>query len=80
MPGRLLVAAKVAGIASFQNGNSTGTANGRFSNNAEYLSPQLPLTYEYREKWGLSAQVAGAVLGRNVLAAPSVSVGVHVKL
>ncbi len=80
LPKKLLASAKVAGVASFRNGNPSSSINGLFANNVEYLSPQLGLTYERNGQWGLSAQVAGAFNGRNVLAAPSVSVGVYWKL
>ncbi|MBK8968478.1 MAG: hypothetical protein IPM36_17795 [Lewinellaceae bacterium] len=80
MPGKFLATVKLAGIESFNNGNPEGSGNGLFSNNVEFVSPQFALTYEHRQKWGVTAQVAGAVSGRNVLAAPAVSVGVYLKV
>ncbi len=80
LKGKLLASAKVAGVQSFQNGDPSSSTNGLFANNVEYTSPQLGLAYERKGQWGLSAMVAGAVQGRNVLAAPSVSVGVYWKM
>ena len=78
-PSRLLVNLKLTGIMSFDNGAPDNTGNGLFSNNVEYVSPQLGLHYEFKGNWGLSATAAGAVSGRNVLAAPSFSFGVYKK-
>ncbi len=80
LPGALLASAKLSGVESFNNGDPGGSGNGLFSNNVEYVSPQVALTYEHRQKWGVSAQIAGAVQGQNVLAAPAVSLGFYVKL
>lgn len=76
----LLAAVKFAGVESFNNGNPTGSGNGLFSNNVEYASPQFALTYEHKQKWGLTAQIAGAMAGRNALASPAISVGVYCKV
>jgi protein XagA len=78
-PGRLLANIKLTGIHSFNNGNPDNTGNGLFSNNVEFVSPQLGLHYEFKGKWGLTATAAGAVSGRNVLASPSISFGVYKK-
>jgi hypothetical protein len=80
MKSTLLAAVKFAGVESFNNGNPTGSGNGLFSNNVEYASPQLSLTYEHKQKWGLTAQIAGAMSGRNALASPAISVGVYCKV
>lgn len=77
---KLLAAVKVAGVESFNNGNPTGSGNGLFSNNVEFASPQLALTWEHKQKWGFTAQIAGAMSGRNALASPAISAGVYCKL
>lgn len=77
---RLLTGIKVTGVQSFNNGSPTGSANGLFGNNVEYLSPQAFVAYEHKQKLGVMAQVSGAVSGRNVLAAPAIAFGVYVKL
>jgi hypothetical protein len=77
---QLLASAKLATVQSFFNGDPSGTTNGLFANNVEYISPQLGLTWERNDQWGLSALVAGAFAGTNALASPSVSVGVYRKL
>lgn len=76
----LIAGAKLTGTESFNNGDPTGTGNGLFSNNVEFVSPQAFVAYEFDNKFGVSAQVAGAVSGRNVLASPAVSFGVYFKL
>ncbi len=77
---RLLTGVKLSGIQSLQNGDPTGSSNGLFGNNVEFLSPQVFLAYEHKEKIGIMAQVSGATSGRNVLAAPAVAFGVYFKL
>lgn len=79
-PGSLLANVKLVGVKSFNNGSPNNTGNGLFSNNVEYVSPQLGLHYEFKNKWGVSATAAGAVSGRNALAAPSFSLGVYKKV
>ncbi len=76
----LLAGVKLSGIQSLKNGDPTGSGNGLFSNNVEFVSPQLFVAYEMKNGVGLSAQVAGAVTGRNVLAAPAIAFGVYLKL
>lgn len=76
----LLTGVKLSGIQSFQNGSPTGSANGLFGNNVEFLSPQAFVAYEPNQKIGFIAQVSGATSGRNVLAAPAISAGVYLKL
>lgn len=79
-PSQLLATVKLAGVMSFNNGTPENTGNGLFSNNVEYMSPQLGLHYAFKSNWGISATAAGAVSGRNVLAAPSFSFGVYKKI
>jgi hypothetical protein len=77
---KLLASAKLATVQSFYNGDPSGTSNGLFANNVEYISPQIGLAWEYQNRWGISGLVAGALEGANALAAPSVSLGVYRKL
>jgi len=77
---RLLASAKLVGVQSFQNGDPSSSSNGLFANNVQYTSPQLGLAYERKSGWGLSALLGGAMQGRNVLAAPSISLGVYWKM
>ncbi|MBK7939052.1 MAG: hypothetical protein IPJ82_19135 [Lewinellaceae bacterium] len=76
---KLLASVKLAGVESFNNGDPSQAGNGLFANNVEYTSPQFSLSYEHRQKWGISALVAGAFNGRNALAAPALSLGVYCK-
>lgn len=77
---RLLTGLKLSGIQSFYNGDSSGSANGLFGNNVEFLSPQAFVAYEPSPKVGFIAQISGATSGRNVLAAPAISFGVYLKV
>lgn len=76
----LIAGVKLAGTQSFNNGDPTGSGNGLFSNNVEFISPQAFLAYEFNNNLGINTQIAGAMSGRNVLAAPAVSFGVYLKL
>jgi len=77
---KLIAGAKLSGIESFNNGDPGGSGNGLFSNNVEFVSPQAFVAYEFDQKFGLSAQIAGATRGRNVLASPAISFGAYLKL
>lgn len=76
---RVLTGVKLSGIQSFNNGSPTGSANGLFGNNVEFLSPQFFVAYEHQQKIGVMAQISGAVTGRNALAAPAVAFGIYAK-
>lgn len=77
---KLIAGTKLSGVESLNNGTPDGSGNGLFSNNVEFVSPQAFIAYEFDQKFGLSAQVAGAVSGRNVLASPAISFGAYLKL
>jgi hypothetical protein len=76
---RLFLIAKLDGVESFGNGNAK-EGNALFSNNLEYVSPQLEAAWKLNDKWGVSYRIGGAVSGQNVLAAPSHSFGVFFEL
>lgn len=76
---RLLLIAKLDGVESFGNGNAM-EGNALFSNNLEYISPQVEAAWKLNDKWGLAYRIGGAVSGQNVLAAPSHSFGVFFEL
>lgn len=80
LPERLLAQARLATTQTLNNGNPTGSGNGLFANNVEFISPQFGLAYEFSRRWGVSLNVAGALEGRNALAAPAFTVGVYGKL
>lgn len=79
---RLLTILKINGIESFHNGSIQAANAGLFSNNVEFLGigPELLYYANAKRTLGISARVAGAVKGQNVLAAPSVSVGLFAEL
>lgn len=79
LPSKLIASVTLSGIESFDNGTPENTGNGLFSNNVEFVSPQLALTYEHQQKWGLTGQIGLATSGRNVLASPGISVGIYRK-
>lgn len=67
-------------VNSLFNGSVATAMNGVFSNNIEYVSPAIELAYMFKKSFGISASVAGALSGRNVLAAPSFNGGIFYKL
>jgi hypothetical protein len=70
---------KVNGLASLKNGEALSAQGSLFANNIEFLSPSLDLNYQISSKIGVSAAVAVAVYGRNVLNAPYYNFGVFMK-
>jgi len=70
---------KVNGVASLKNGEALSSQGSLFANNIEYLSPSLDLNYQINTKIGLSAAVAGAIYGKNVLRAPNYNFGVFIE-
>lgn len=76
---RLLAIFKINGIESLNNGTSTdkAAATGLFSNNVEFmgLGPELLYYINKKKNIGASFRFAGALKGQNVLAAPSIAVG-----
>jgi hypothetical protein len=75
---RFLAILKINGIESFNNGTVTPANTGLFSNNVEYMGvgPEFLYYANSKKTIGISARIAGAFKGQNVLAAPSTSVGV----
>ena len=75
---RLLAIFKINGIESLNNGTVKAANTGLFSNNVEYmgLGPEFLYYANAKKTIGISARVAGALKGQNVLAAPSLSLGV----
>jgi protein XagA len=75
---RFLAILKINGIESFNNGTAKAANTGLFSNNVEYMGvgPEFLYYANAKKTMGVSARVAGAFKGQNVLAAPSMSVGV----
>ncbi|NJN34426.1 MAG: hypothetical protein HC817_09425 [Saprospiraceae bacterium] len=69
---------KINGIESLNNGSAAATDSGLFSNNVEFLgvSPELLYFVNAKKTFGVSARLGAALKGQNVLAAPSLSVGV----
>jgi protein XagA len=75
---RLLAILKLNGIESFNNGTVKEANTGLFSNNVEYagFGPEFLYYANVKKTIGVSARLAGAFKGQNVLAAPSLSFGV----
>jgi hypothetical protein len=69
---------KINGIESLNNGTASAAATGLFSNNVEFMGvgPEVLYYVNAKKTLGVSARFAGALKGQNVLAAPSLSVGV----
>ncbi len=77
---RLFLIFKLDGIESFENGSEAAQGNALFSNDVEYLSPQLEAAWKINKKWGVAYRFGAAMKGQNVLAAPSHSFGVFVEI
>lgn len=72
---------KIINVNSLNNGSDLETpSNGIFSNNIEYLAITPELSYQWNEKYGVTGAVGFAASGKRVLASPSFSVGVFLKL
>jgi protein XagA len=76
MNDKLLTMFKLASIISMDNGTvALASRRGLYANEVEYVSPAIELLYYIKKGMGLSLRGAGAVTGRNVQAAPQISVG-----
>lgn len=75
---KLLLMLKSSGVESFFNGDTEIIQSGIFSNNIEYLSIGLEAGYYLDEakKLGVLGGVNGAFFARNLLAVPSIHLGV----
>jgi protein XagA len=74
---RLLAVMKINGVNSRNNGTAAINPFGLYSNNVEYVGvgPELLYYLSSSKKTGISARFAGAFSGRNIQAAPQVSIG-----
>ncbi|MEN7550530.1 hypothetical protein AAG747_21600 [Rapidithrix thailandica] len=78
---RFWLIARLYGIESFENGNEAIIANnGIFSNNLEYLSLSPEIAYEWSEQMGVSVGAGFALQGKRILADPSFSMGIYLKI
>ncbi len=75
---KLLLMLKSTGVESFYNGNAAIIQTGIFSNNIEYLSIGLEGGYylDKAKKVGVLGGVNGAFFARNLLAVPSIHLGI----
>lgn len=73
--------ARILGVESLQNGDiNPNSTQGVFGNNIEYLSFSPELIYSAKEKFGFSVSTGRAFLGSQVLASPSYSAGIFLKI
>ncbi len=72
---------RIRGVSSFENGDEgiTGGTGGLYGNNQRYLAYGAELAYAFTSALGFSLTLEGATLGRNVLSAPAVNVGIFLK-
>jgi protein XagA len=75
---RFLTIFKINGIESLNNGTANDAITGLFSNNVEYagIGPEFLYYANSKKTVGISARIAGTLKGQNVLAAPSMSIGI----
>lgn len=76
---KLTLIAKLSVVQSFFNGEESVPSNGIFSNNTEYVSPEIEVAYSVKPTWGFSFSAGGALAARNILAAPNYCVGIFIK-
>ncbi len=74
------LALKMDWVESLQNGNAEASQTGIFSNNTEYISFGPEVAYNFKGGLGISGSVLGAFKGQNILASPSISLGVFYDL
>lgn len=78
---KLTTIVRLYGIRSLRNGTSTiDNATSIFSNNAEYSAFSVEVAYDITDKFGMSANIAGAYSGKLIYANAAYSFGVYMKL
>ena len=74
---RWLLILQAYGVSSFKNvENDFGGGTSIFGNNTEYFTISPEVAYKINDKFGITANIAGAVWGKLILAAPSFSIGI----
>ncbi|MDZ7877026.1 MAG: hypothetical protein U5L45_05115 [Saprospiraceae bacterium] len=75
---RFLAILKINGVESLNNGTAKESPRGLFSNNVEYLGlgPEFLYYVNKKKNLGVSLRIGGALKAQNILAAPSIAVGV----
>ena len=76
---KLTLITKLSVVQSFFNGSESVPSNGIFSNNTEYISPEIEVAYSFKPNWGISFSAGGALAARNILAAPNYGIGIFLK-
>lgn len=77
---RLLISVKLFGVNSLENGDGMGSASGLFSNDISYLTYGPQIAFYATKKVGILANMLVGSSGKNVLAAPSYTLGVFLDL
>jgi protein XagA len=76
---KLILAMKAYSVQSLMNGDSFVSTNTVFSNNTEFLMFGPEIFWQAKGKFGVTGGASFAASGRNILAAPSFSLGVFAK-
>ena len=80
-PGKFYGLLRFYGVKPIKKENSEFLPlNGIFNNNVEYLSVTPEIGYRITDKIGVSASVGGAFYSKNILADPSVTLGLYLDL
>ena len=80
-PGKFYGILRLYGVKPFKkDSDDLLPVNGIFNNNVEYLSLTPELGYKITDKLGISGSMGGAFYGKNILAAPSYTLGVFMDL
>jgi len=76
---QLIIIGRINFVQSFFNGDKALPANGLFSNNTEFVSPEIEVAWQFSKQLGVSFCYAGAFSARNILAAPNIGFGIFYK-
>lgn len=77
---RLLVSVKLFGVNSLYNGANISNASGLFSNNISYLTFGPQVAYYVHKKVGVLGNMLTGSKGKNILGAPSYTLGVFLEI
>jgi protein XagA len=76
---KLTLIGKLTTVQSLFNGSDNVQTNGIFSNNTEFISPEIEIGYSITPRLGISASIGLALEGRNILASPNYGAGIYFK-
>jgi hypothetical protein len=76
---KMIIIGKLSTVQSLFNGDDNVQTNGIFSNNTEFVSPEIEIGYAITSNFGISTSIGLALAGRNILASPNFGAGIYWK-